>query len=195
MLIAASGVSIRAVAVRFTAEGRPGKPRPQRGDAMMLMLIYEDERAGMGSLTPSRQKMWEYMKFTDDIKKSGNYIGGNPLKPTRRRRRCACGTASAHDRRPVRGNERATRRINTWSKRRPRRRRRHGERFWGARSIGSGRCGDVTKCSALRIGCSGSSDPSRTESATSGAIGKRSNKHLSHLGPHGPDQRTHRRRG
>jgi hypothetical protein len=24
----------------------------------------------------------EYFKFTEEIKKSGNYIGGNPLKPT-----------------------------------------------------------------------------------------------------------------
>jgi hypothetical protein len=47
-----------------------------------LCLIYDEEKkvAGM-SKTESDQFMGEYFAFTDDIKKKGNYIGGEALQP------------------------------------------------------------------------------------------------------------------
>ena len=47
-----------------------------------LCLIYDEEakRAGM-SKAEGEAVMGEYMSFTDAIKKSGHYIGGNPLQP------------------------------------------------------------------------------------------------------------------
>ena len=48
-----------------------------------LLLIYADEKA-FASFTPQEQEQGfaEYMKFTKDIKQSGNYIGGEALQPT-----------------------------------------------------------------------------------------------------------------
>jgi hypothetical protein len=48
-----------------------------------LCLIYDDE-AKWGKMTKDEagKMMGEYGAFTEDIKKSGHYIGGNPLKPT-----------------------------------------------------------------------------------------------------------------
>jgi len=47
-----------------------------------LCLIYDEEakRAGM-SKTDGETLMSEYMSFTEAIKKSGHYLGGNPLQP------------------------------------------------------------------------------------------------------------------
>ena len=48
-----------------------------------LCLIYEDEKNWARYTDAERQKLFgEYGQFTEDIKKSGNYLGGNPLKPT-----------------------------------------------------------------------------------------------------------------
>ena len=47
-----------------------------------LLLIYENEKAWEGM--PEAQKgaiFGEYGAFTEDIKKRGNYKGGNPLQP------------------------------------------------------------------------------------------------------------------
>jgi hypothetical protein len=48
-----------------------------------LCLIYNDERE-MGTMPkPDGEKMMgEYMQFTEDIKKSGHYVGGDALQPT-----------------------------------------------------------------------------------------------------------------
>ena len=48
-----------------------------------LCLIYNDERE-MGTMPkPDGDKMMgEYMQFTEDIKKSGHYVGGDALQPT-----------------------------------------------------------------------------------------------------------------
>ena len=48
-----------------------------------LLMIYQDEKA-VGKYTDAeRQALFgEYGKFTEDIKKSGHYVGGNPLQPT-----------------------------------------------------------------------------------------------------------------
>jgi hypothetical protein len=47
-----------------------------------LLMIYEDEKAWDGITEAERGKIFgEYMTFTADIKKSGHYIGGNPLQP------------------------------------------------------------------------------------------------------------------
>lgn len=40
-----------------------------------LLLIYQDEATEDRSMYPA------YMAFTESIKASGNYIGGNPLQP------------------------------------------------------------------------------------------------------------------
>ena len=47
-----------------------------------LCLIYDEEKklAGM-SKTEADAFMGEYMSFTDDIKKSGHYLGGEALQP------------------------------------------------------------------------------------------------------------------
>lgn len=48
-----------------------------------LLLIY-DREADWASLSEAeRGKLFhEYMSFTEDIKKSGHYVGGDPLQPT-----------------------------------------------------------------------------------------------------------------
>ena len=49
-----------------------------------LCLIYGDETRWEQMSKPEMEKtMGEYFEFTDGIKKSGHYIGGNPLQPTR----------------------------------------------------------------------------------------------------------------
>ena len=49
-----------------------------------LCLIYSDETR-IASLPEgeSRAMMGEYLAFTDDIRKSGHYLGGERLQPTR----------------------------------------------------------------------------------------------------------------
>lgn len=47
-----------------------------------LLLIYEDEKMWATLSEAESGKIFaEYMTFTNDIKKSGHYIGGNPLQP------------------------------------------------------------------------------------------------------------------
>jgi hypothetical protein len=47
-----------------------------------LLLIYEDEALWTKISEAEQGKiMGEYMTFTNDIKKSGHYIGGNALQP------------------------------------------------------------------------------------------------------------------
>ncbi len=48
-----------------------------------LLLIYEEEKVWNKLSEAERQGMFgEYYKFTEEIKNSGKYLGGNPLKPT-----------------------------------------------------------------------------------------------------------------
>jgi len=48
-----------------------------------LMLLYHSEAEG-AKIPPAEMAVWyqKYGKFTEEIQKSGNYLGGNPLKPT-----------------------------------------------------------------------------------------------------------------
>ena len=48
-----------------------------------LCLIYDDERA-MGTMPKAEMEamMDEYFAFSEGVKKSGHYIGGNALQPT-----------------------------------------------------------------------------------------------------------------
>jgi hypothetical protein len=47
-----------------------------------LLLIYEEEKLWKALSEADRTKLYgEYMAFTSDIKKSGHWIGGNPLQP------------------------------------------------------------------------------------------------------------------
>jgi hypothetical protein len=48
-----------------------------------LCLIYDDERA-MGTMPKAEMEamMGEYFAFTDGVKKSGHYLGGEALQPT-----------------------------------------------------------------------------------------------------------------
>ena len=49
-----------------------------------LCLIYDDETAGARMTKEEGQAiMGEYFGFTEDVKKSGHYVGGNPLQPTK----------------------------------------------------------------------------------------------------------------
>jgi hypothetical protein len=48
-----------------------------------LCLIYDDETLWQRMPKDEAEKTYgEYFAFTDSIKKSGHYIGGNPLEPT-----------------------------------------------------------------------------------------------------------------
>ena len=48
-----------------------------------LCLIYEDENAWGKMPKPEADAMMgEYFSFTEDVKRSGHYLGGNALKPT-----------------------------------------------------------------------------------------------------------------
>jgi hypothetical protein len=49
-----------------------------------LCLIYTDEGADARMTREEGQAvMGEYFAFTEGIKKSGHYVGGNPLQPTK----------------------------------------------------------------------------------------------------------------
>jgi hypothetical protein len=49
-----------------------------------LCLIYTDESADARMTREEGQAiMGEYFAFTEGIKKSGHYVGGNPLQPTK----------------------------------------------------------------------------------------------------------------
>ena len=72
-----------------------------------LCLIYNDERA-MGTMPKADgdAMMADYFAFTEGIKKSGHYVGGNALQPTStattvrvRRARCRRPTARSPRRR------------------------------------------------------------------------------------------------
>jgi len=47
-----------------------------------LCLIYDDEKK-MAAMPKAESAafMGEYFAFTEDVKKSGHYLGGNPLQP------------------------------------------------------------------------------------------------------------------
>jgi hypothetical protein len=48
-----------------------------------LCLIYQDESARQAMLKADAERMrGEYNTYTEDIKKSGHYLGGNALQPT-----------------------------------------------------------------------------------------------------------------
>jgi hypothetical protein len=62
----------------------PGRGRAVQEDPMQyLCLIYEDEKQWQ-KLAPaeSEKLIGEFHAFTEAIKKSGNYVGGNALQPT-----------------------------------------------------------------------------------------------------------------
>jgi hypothetical protein len=48
-----------------------------------LLLIYRSETE-LAKISPAEMTAMsvEYFKFTEEIRNSGNYVGGNPLKPT-----------------------------------------------------------------------------------------------------------------
>jgi hypothetical protein len=49
-----------------------------------LCLIYEDEILWQKMPKSEAEKIYgEYFAFTEGIRKSGHYVGGNPLQPTR----------------------------------------------------------------------------------------------------------------
>ena len=49
-----------------------------------LCLIYDDETQWERMPKAEAEKMFgDYFAFTDDIRKSGHYLGGEPLQPTR----------------------------------------------------------------------------------------------------------------
>jgi len=48
-----------------------------------LLMIYEDEKGWAKMSEAERGRIFgEYRKLTEDIQKSGQYLGGNPLQPT-----------------------------------------------------------------------------------------------------------------
>jgi hypothetical protein len=62
----------------------PGRGRAPEEDPMQyLCLIYDDEQQ-WGKLPPaeSAKIMGEFQAYTESIKRSGHYLGGNALQPT-----------------------------------------------------------------------------------------------------------------
>jgi len=48
-----------------------------------LLMIYGNEKVHQQYTEAEGRKIYgEYMKFTQEIKDNGKYLGGNPLKPT-----------------------------------------------------------------------------------------------------------------
>ncbi len=48
-----------------------------------LLMIYGEEKGWDRMSEAERGRMYgEYYKFTEEIKKEGKYLGGNPLQPT-----------------------------------------------------------------------------------------------------------------
>jgi hypothetical protein len=70
-----------AAAVRAFEAGRA---RAAQEDTMQyLCLIYEDEQEWQKLPPAEAQKiLGEYRAFTDSLKKSGHYVGGNALQPS-----------------------------------------------------------------------------------------------------------------
>jgi hypothetical protein len=62
----------------------PGRRRAIQEDPMQyLCLIYEDEKEWQKLPPAETQKiLGEYRAYTDSVKKSGNYVGGNALQPS-----------------------------------------------------------------------------------------------------------------
>jgi hypothetical protein len=56
----------------------------RQGEAMQYMLlIYEDEKSWAKMSEAEKGKIFsEYGQLTEDLKKSGRHLGGNPLQPT-----------------------------------------------------------------------------------------------------------------
>ena len=64
-----------------------------------LCLIYEDEKAWQNMSEADMQKgLAEYNAFTENIKKNGNYVGGEALQPTTT---ATTSTATRSGRRPA----------------------------------------------------------------------------------------------
>ena len=78
-----------------------------------LCLIYDDEST-MSAMPPGACDafMGEYFTFTDDIRKSGHYLGGEALQPVQHGDdRAGAERQDLHHRRPVRRDQGAARRL------------------------------------------------------------------------------------
>jgi hypothetical protein len=62
----------------------PGRRRAEPEEPMQyLCLIYDDEKSWQKfSQAEAQQIMGEFHAYTESIKKSGHYVGGNALQPT-----------------------------------------------------------------------------------------------------------------
>jgi hypothetical protein len=57
--------------------------RQSEGATKYLCLIYEDETLRQKMPKAEAEQVYgDYFAFTEGIRKSGHYIGGNPLQPT-----------------------------------------------------------------------------------------------------------------
>jgi len=73
-------VSIPGLPVRPEEEGQEGR---KEEPVEYLLLIYSNEKSWDAMPQAEVGAIYgEYMAFTEDIKKKGNYKGGNPLQPT-----------------------------------------------------------------------------------------------------------------
>ena len=70
------------VAVALSAFGRERRRAPEEDPMQYLCLIYDDEKA-WERLPPgeSARIIGEFQDYTDSVKKSGHYLGGNALAP------------------------------------------------------------------------------------------------------------------
>jgi hypothetical protein len=60
-----------------------GRGNPTKETAMRYLCLIYDEEKKLATMSKGEQDafMGEYFAFTDDIKKSGHYIGGEALQP------------------------------------------------------------------------------------------------------------------
>jgi hypothetical protein len=71
------------VAVALSAFGRGRRRAPEEDPMQYLCLIYDDEKA-WERLPPgeSARIIGEFQDYTESVRKSGHYLGGNALAPT-----------------------------------------------------------------------------------------------------------------
>jgi hypothetical protein len=66
-----------------SARATHGQPSRKENPMHYLLLIYENEKIWTEMPEADRMRIYgEYRTYTDEIKQSGHWLGGNPLQPT-----------------------------------------------------------------------------------------------------------------
>ncbi len=74
---------VQMIAAVLTVTNRNRKPQQEEAAVQYLCLIYDNEKEWQKMPPAETEKvMGEFFAFTESIKKSGHYVGGNALQPT-----------------------------------------------------------------------------------------------------------------